>query len=118
MSDCRYWQAGMCAFDGVLECGLLGSNDAPDGEDCYHVQRAEKDSALAALADLRIVAEGLAVQIKCLLVLCESYEGDAGWKPEGCEGCIEERCGPYLALAAYGALTKEQATTTEESEDG
>ena len=72
MSECRYWQAGMCAFDGVLECGLLGSNDAPDGEDCYHVQRAEKDAALASLADLREVAEGLRDGLES----CRSYLGN------------------------------------------
>ena len=66
MSDCRYWQAGMCAFDGVLECGLLGSNDAPDGEDCYHVQRAEKDAALASLAPSFVYATQVSSWLRLL----------------------------------------------------
>jgi len=120
MSECPHLELVGGQQRLAWECALLkGSNcHWKQHEDCPRYLTARAEAALAALADLRAVAEGMAVQIKCLLVLCESYEGDAGWKPEGCEGCIEERCGPYLALAAYGALTKEQATTTEESEDG
>jgi len=102
----------------IFNHGMQTAFNLIDGEFPPLADARQLHAALASLAGLRIVAERLAEQIKCLLVLCESYEGDAGWKPEGCEGCIEERCGPYLALAAYGALTKEQATTTEESEDG
>jgi len=105
MSDCRYWQAGMCAFDGVLECGLLGSNDAPDGEDCYHVQRAEKDSALAALADLRIVAEGLRVGLES----CRSYLSDLA--SSGMVAGHEMQIPSYEvtdALAAHDAWKKAQ----------
>ena len=109
MSECQYWKKGQClAYPAEIEpCKMVSVR-------CPTRLTLERDAALAALADLRIVTEGLAQRLRDPFYegldegyvscdMCSSEEGRPGPR-RSCEGCNETGgCGDYELMHSYDA---------------